>query len=53
MAKNAVQFPELLKSIGSTKFDMERDSARAWIMEGREQLVKITARKEIGKTLTV
>ena len=43
MGKHAVQFSELLENIGTTKNDMERDNARARIIEGWEQMVKTTA----------
>ena len=46
MTKNAVQFSELLENIGTTKNDIERDSAGARILEGWEQLVKTTASKQ-------
>ena len=45
--KHAVQFSELLESIGTTKNDMERDDAGGRIIEGWEQLVKTTASKVI------
>ena len=46
-------FPSCWKSIGTTKNDMERDTAGARIIEGWEQLVKTTASKGIGKKLIV
>ena len=53
MANHAEQFSELLESVGTTKNDMERDSAGARIIEGLEQLVKTTACKVMGKKLTL
>ena len=53
MARNAVQFSEMLENIGITKNDMERDNAGARIIEGREQLVKTAASKVVGKKLIV
>ena len=53
MAKNAEQLFELLESKGTTKNDMERDSAGARIIEGWEQLVKTTASSVTGKKLIV
>ena len=43
----------MLENIGTTKNDIERDSAGARISEGWEQLVKTTARKVTGKMLMV
>ena len=53
MVKNAEQLFELLESKGTTKNDMERDSAGARIIEGWEQLVKTTASSVTGKKLIV
>ena len=53
MAKNAVKFSELVKSVGTVDTEMERDRAGAKIIEGWEQLVKTTASKVIGKKLIV
>ena len=43
----------MLESIGTTKNNLERDSAGARIIEGWEQLVKTTASKVIGKKLII
>ena len=46
-------FSELLENIGTTKNVIERDNARASIIEGWEPLVKTTASKVIGNKLIV
>ena len=53
MEEMQCNFPSCWKSIGTTKNDMERDTAGARIIEGWEQLVKTTASKGIGKKLIV
>ena len=54
MAKNAEKFYELLEHApGTTKKDMERDSAEARIIAGWEHLVETSSRKVRGKKLIV
>ena len=53
MAKNAVKFSKMLKSVGPVDTEMERNRAGANILEGWEQLVKNTASKVVGKKLIV
>ena len=51
MAKSTAQFSKLLESTGTTKNDVEQDSAEARIIEGWEQWSRTTASKAIGKKL--
>ena len=53
MEKNAVQFSEPSKNIGTPKNDTERDNAEATIIQGWERLVKTTVSKVIGEILIV
>ena len=45
MARNAVEFSEFLKSLSTVDPGIERNRAGAKVIEGWEQLVKITASK--------
>ena len=53
IAKNAVKFSKMLKSVGPVDTEMERDRAGGKIIEGWEQLVKNTASKVMGKKLII
>lgn len=53
MQRPPQQYCELLEIIGAINNDIKRGNAGARIVEGWEQLVKITASKVTGKNLIV